>query len=140
MKAEKPTIDDFQKDYLHVAPKEENFRGYLEILGKQIFDKETAEYFTRLLIEVAEDCGGDVDKALPPDPPFRDFAWLIDSQARAGGTILIPLIALARLARGDADRVFSQIEFEEAMSAAAAEYGGTVRKMEQAKGGLEIAE
>lgn len=67
-------------------------------------------------------------KVAPVDETFRGYAFALDQQLEAGGSVAIPFIAFAKMAGADVDKVFLKEDFERFMSPTADDYGAEVKK------------
>jgi hypothetical protein len=67
-------------------------------------------------------------KVAPVDETFRGYAFVLDEQLEAGGSVAIPFIAFAKMAGADVDKVFLKEDFERFMSPTAQEYHAEVKK------------
>ena len=81
-------------------------------------------------------------KVAPKDETFRGYAFALDEQLEAGGSVAIPFIAFAKMSGADVDKVFVKEDFERFMSSTAAEYGAEVKTRDRSlpdnKVGFEV--
>lgn len=70
----------------------------------------------------------DYVKVEPDSETFRGYAFALDRELEAHGSIAIAFIAFAKMSGADVDKVFVKEDFERFMDETAQEFGGNIIK------------